>query len=190
MRKVYFLFILCLLLSPPMFSVGKLNFSFSTGYFYPSQREFRDIYGIGNPLSLQISLRLKRNLYISSGYEYTKIRGTAIGEGEDIYPLRFKISSFPLAIFYRFSFKRLFVSPGFGFIRGYFKEEWETLPLYYSNSKTGYMAFTNFEFKISKNFLIFWSVRVESLRTESSSLSKSINLGGIKTLAGFSFYFL
>lgn len=159
---------------------------FLTGYFHPSQPEFREIYGNGYPKFFFLSLRIKDNLFFSTGYEYINFRGKAIGEGEEDYSLRFNMRNIPLSFFYRFKFRRVESTLGIGLIHCFYKEKWENIPIEYSGSKRGYMGFTNLEIPFAKQLSFMVSLRFERIYSEESAFSGGIDLGGFKALFGIS----
>ncbi len=172
------------------FSENKLFVNFSSGYFYPSQREFRDIYGGGNPFCVYAYLKLKNYFYISSGWEIINMEGKALGEGEEEYFLKFRKISFPISLLLRKSLERVSFSLGAGLSYNSFKERWESLPLQYSDSKTGYFGSAGIEIMIFESTFLTGLIKLEKIPSKESAFSKSIDLGGMKVLVGLSFRIL
>ncbi len=185
-RILNILLILLFFFHQKAFSGEHLKISFLLGYFHPSQSEFREIYGNGYPKYFSLSLKIKNNLFLSTGYEFVNLRGNAIGEGEESYPLRFEMKNVPISIFYRFKFKKLESAIGIGLIRSFFKERWESIQLEYSGRKTGYFGFTNLEIPLAKVLSFVTSLRFERIYSEDSAFSKGIDLGGSKVFFGIS----
>jgi hypothetical protein len=156
------------------------------GYFHPSQSEFKGIYGNGYPKYFSLSLKIKNNLFISTGYEFINLKGNAIGEGEESYPLRFEMKNLPISIFYIFQLRNLESSIGIGLIRSSFKERWESIPLEYSGRKTGYFVFANLEIPLVRVLYFVTSIRFERIYSDESAFSKRIDLGGFKAFSGIS----
>ena len=88
-------------------SARNLTLSISSGFFFPKQKEFRDMYGNGTPLVLEAQTLLWKNFGLSLGLEYLSMKGNALGDGEE-YPLRFKMKTIPAAVFYGFPLKKLY----------------------------------------------------------------------------------
>lgn len=158
--------------------------SFLTGYFHPSQPEFRDIYGNGNPQIFLLSVKIKNNFYFSTGYELINLKGRAVGEREEEYPLKFKMRSIPISIFYKIRLKRISIALGAGFNYNSFEEKWETIPVQYSSSEKGYLGFANLEIPLLRKLSFVSSIRFERIYSEESAFSKGIDLGGLKALFG------
>ncbi len=180
-----FLF-LSFFLNAGVFSGEHVETGFLSGYFRPSQLEFREIYGDGYPNFFFLSLKIKDNLFFSTGYESIDFRGKAIGEGEEDYPLRFKMRNIPVSVFYRFKFGKVESALGIGLIQCFYKEKWESISLEYSGSKRGYMGFTGLEIPLTKILSFVGSLRFERIYSEESAFSKRIDLGGFKALFGIS----
>lgn len=168
------------------FSGEHVETGFLTGYFHPSQSEFREIYGDGYPKFFFISLKIKANLFFSTGYEHVNFRGKAIGEGEEDYPISFNMRNIPISVFYRFKFRKVESAMGIGLVHCFYKEKWESISLEYSGSKRGYMGFTSLKIPLTKTLSFVTSFRLERIYSEESTFSKGIDLGGLKILFGIS----
>jgi hypothetical protein len=163
-----------------------LSLSFSGGFFFPRQKEFKDMYGDGNPYAFEIRTRVLKNFCLSSGLEYLKQQGHALGDGEE-YPLEFKMTTIPFTIFYRHPLKKTFLSLGLGASYNSFEEKWETVEISFEDKKWGYFIFFSIEYRLVRRLSVLANLKYESLPTgKGSLLVKNVNLGGLKLFAGFS----
>jgi len=165
-------------------SAENLSLSFSSGLFLPKQKEFKDMYGPGNPYALEVRALFLKNFGFSMGLEYLSMKGNASGGGEE-YPLRFKMTSIPFAAFYRFPLKKILLSFGFGGSYNSFQEKWETVEIDFKEKKWGYLVFSSFEYRLSSKFFVLAKLRYDNIPTKKGSLLlKNVNLGGVKLVAG------
>ncbi len=185
-RYIFYLFYSFVAFSFPLFSSDNFRIGLLAGYFYPSQSEFREIYGSGFPFCISFSFKIKNNFYLSSGYESIDLKGEALGEGEDEYPLKFKMRSISISLLHRIQFRKITLAVGGGLSRNFFKERWETLPIQYSGREDGYHCFANLEIPFKGIFSFITSFKYERIFTKKSAFSKKIDIGGLKMLFGIS----
>ena len=166
-------------------STRNLTLSISSGFFFPKQKEFRDMYGNGTPLVLEAQALLWKNFGLSLGLEYLSMKGNALGDGEE-YPLRFKMKTIPAAVFYGFPLKKIIFSIGFGGSYNSFQEKWETVEIDFKDNRWGYLVFSSMEYRLSSRFSFLARLRYDHLPTKKGSfLVKDVALGGLRLLMGF-----
>jgi hypothetical protein len=94
MRKLTIFWATLFLMMPALANSNEVAFKLRGGYFYPSDKDFRDIYGSGLKSGLEISTEVARNLelWIEAGYfakkgelsfteETTKLHIVPVGGG-------------------------------------------------------------------------------------------------------------
>jgi len=186
-KKLLF-FILFLNISVMCFPEA-VSISFSSGYFLPKQKEFKEIYGNGYPLAFEIRINLWKNSGFSAGLEYLNRKGYALGNEENEYPLRFKMTTIPFTVFYRYPLKRAYLSVGLGASYNTYEERWERVEIEFNDEKWGYFIFYSAEYRIFSKFYLLAHLRYENISTgEGSFLVEDVSLGGMKILAGFSIH--
>lgn len=187
MRKFHRYILYCLIISifqVLSFSHDNLRIGILTGYFHPFQREVREIYRKGYPYNFFASVKIKNNFYFSALYEQIKLKGRAIGEGEEEYFLNFGMRSILLSVYYKKDLGNLSTAFGIGVSNNSFKEKWENLPIKYSGKENGYTGYINLEVPLSERIWFLTSLRVDRIHTNESAFSKGLNLGGLKALFG------
>ncbi len=166
------------------------------GIMFPQQASFRHVYGNAYPLVIEAGVRLTRKFGISSGVNWISNNGRAwpLDQGQDEFPVHFKMISVPVSVFYEFPGRLggvpLGVTLGLGISWHSYKETWETFELSYQDNKLGPLVYAAVDFHLFSRVGFFTSVRWESVPTgQESLLGGKINLGGIQLLAGVAFYF-
>lgn len=178
-----------LVLSTSLSAHGEvLSLSFMGGIFFSRQQEFREMYGNAYPFFLEARFYVEKYWGISLGWEHLGCQGKALG-GEDIYPLRFKKNSIPLALFLRASREKACFLAGAGISRNSYEERWENVDLSFRDRKAGYFAFISLEYFLVRKFSFLIFFKYESLPTgKGSPIVKNVNLGGLRLFLGFSFF--
>jgi hypothetical protein len=183
--------VILLSISSPALS-GEVFMSLSGGLFIPQQKEHREMYGSAFPLSLQTSFSLPKplaNLGVSAGVEFFRNKGTALGAWEESYPLRLRMTTFPLFIFLKQSVgQKIRILVGYGASYNIYQEKWETVDLEFNDKKWGYLLNVASEYLLLPRLNALLQLRYESLPSEMGSiLVEKVNLGGVKMLAGLSY---
>jgi len=172
-----------------------LSFSFSFGYFQPTEEAFKELYGNNKfQTSLNLSFTLKKNLSLYSGLRYLSCRGETKTVGQEFqeekYKLRFTIYSIPLGLIYSFSYKKVHPFLGGGISFNIYKEIWDKLGISFEDKKMGFFIMGGAEYFIWKRFALLGKAQYSSIPTKQGSpLDKNINLGGTELSLGFSLHF-
>ena len=164
-----------------------VSLSVSAGLFFPDHEAFRDIYGSGIPFSLDVWVGFSRAVGASIGVLYLGQKGTAlIIEGpEEEHPLKFKMVSVPLSVFYRASFNRVVVRFGVGLGYHSYREAWKSIDIVHKGSDWAPVLYVTIERPVSGKASVFASLRYESIPTSSGSpVLGDVNVGGITAVAG------
>lgn len=172
-----------------------ISFSFSFGYFQPTEEAFKELYGNNKfQLGLNLSFALKRNLSVYSGLRYLRCRGETKIAGQEFqeekYKLRFTIYSIPLGLIYSFSYKKVHPFLGGGVSYNIYKEIWDELGISFENKKIGFFLMGGAEYFIWKRFALLGKAQYSSIPTKhGAKLDENVNLGGTEFSLGFSFHF-
>ena len=164
-----------------------VSLSVSSGLFLPGQEAFREIYGSGIPLSLDVWVGFSQSVGASIGVLYLGQKGTAlIIEGpEEEHPLEFRMISVPLSVFYRASFGHVFVRFGAGLGYHSYRETWKSMDVVHKGSNWAPVMYAALERQVSGRASVFASLRYESIQTGSGSpVLGEVNVGGFTAVAG------
>ncbi len=166
-----------------------VSLSFSSGIFLPSEEIYRDIYGQSMPLAMEVRIGIGQSFGLAAGIEYLSDKGTAlnINQGDDEFPLRFRMISYPISGYFVYPHGRISLSAAAGISIHSYKEEWEDLDHTHEGSRTNPFLSGRIEYHIAPRLAAHLFLRYESIATELNPLiQKEINLGGFSLLAGLS----
>lgn len=161
--------------------------SLSAGIFFPQQDVFRDIYGSGIPAALDIWTKISDEIGLSAGVTYCGVSGQALSleGGGETYPLRLRLISVPVSIYYEWRKHRLAIRLGGGIGFSFYKETWEAVELMTSGNHLSPQFFVSVAHRLRPHLSVFGSVRYQSIPTGlSSPYFENVNLGGVFLLAG------
>ncbi len=167
--------------------------SLSSGLFFPKEKIYRDVYGQSLPLDLEIRLGIGRHFGLAAGLEFLSDTGRAfnVNQGEDDYPVRLRMVSFPASIYFLYPLAKVSLFLGVGLSYHSYEEKWESAALSHKGKKTNLVAYTGAELRFSSRISARLALRYESIEVEPASvISTRINLGGISLLGGISFRLL
>jgi opacity protein-like surface antigen len=179
----------------PLFLCGSLYsqdvfVSLCSGLYLPQDKIYREIYGQSLPLALEVRVGLGRHFGLAAGAEHISDQGSAfnVNQGEDEYPLRFRMTSFPASVYLVYPFSRISAFLGLGLSYHSYEEKWESADLTHTGKKTGIIVYSGAEIRLSSRISARLALRYESIDVETaSSVLSGVNLGGISLLGGFSF---
>ena len=190
MRKATLLAALCLVLSAHSLAGIDLGFSAGAGICVLRQKAVRDVYGTGFPVGLQ-AWTGRKNWRVSVGFEYLSERGEAmpLDGGQDEFPLRLKVTSIPLLLYYQVWIKDVFLALGGGPSYSWYEERWEDLDIVTEGKKWGPVVSFLGGYQFSPRWSVFGNIRYDPMSTEKSSLVvPEVKLGGLKISAGILFF--
>lgn len=190
MRKTTLLAVVCLILGADLLRATEWGFSAGAGICLLRQEEVRDIYGAGFPVGVQAWTGFK-NWKISAGFEYLSERGQAVplDGGTDEFPLRLKVTSIPVILFYQVWIKDVFLAVGGGASYSRYEERWEDLDIVVKGQKWGPVLALMGGYRLNPRWSVFGSIRYDPMPTgKNSLLVREVKLGGLKIGAGVMFY--
>ncbi len=171
------------------------SFSFSFGYFQPTEEAFKELYGNNKfQLGFNLSCNLMKNLSLYSGLRYLRCKGETkiLGQEfqEEKYKLNFTIYSIPFGLIYSFSYKKIHPFLGGGVSFNIYKEIWDELGISFNDKKMGFFLIGGAEYFIWKRFALLGKAQYSSVPTKhGSKLAENVNLGGTELSLGLSFHF-
>ena len=168
----------------------ELSLSFGAGGFFPSDDNYRQIYGSSLSLAGDIWLKLKGPIGFAAGFGRISDKGVAVpmSGGTQTYPLEFRRTSIPLLVFYQIEAGPVAIRLGAGAGIHSYRETWQTVDLDFRGHKTSPRIVLAVSAAVLKRVSLFCSGSFESIRTRESSFpDASINLGGFQMLGGLSF---
>jgi hypothetical protein len=168
----------------------ELSLSFGAGGFFPSDENYRQIYGSSLSLAGDVWLKLKGPIGFAAGFGRVTDTGVAAPSdgGTETYPLEFRRMSVPIIVFYQFDAGPVAIRIGAGAGFHSYRETWQTVDLDFRGHKTSPRIVLAVSAAVLKRVSLFFSGSFESIRTGESSLpDASINLGGFQMLGGLEF---
>lgn len=189
MRRAILLAVVCLFLGSGSLVGMEWGVSAGADICLFRQKAVQDIYGAGFPFGIQVWSGWK-NWRVSVGFEYLPERGQALplSGGTDEYPLRLKVTSIPLVIYYRVWLKDVFLAAGGGASYSWYEEKWEDLEIITEGQKWGPLLSFLAGYRFSPRWSVLGSIRYEPVPTgKSSLLVEEVKLGGLKIGAGIMF---
>jgi hypothetical protein len=167
-----------------------VSVSLSAGLFLPRQELYKDIYGTGIPVSLDLCVGLTDYLGASAGVVFLKQDGLALplaGEGEE-YPLEFRRVTVPVSLYLRFGRDNPTFRVGAGAAYHSFREKWTTVDAEHKGTKWSLLLQACCEVRLVPRLSLVGSLRTTSVSVEDGSpFGRAVNLGGLTALAGLSF---
>jgi hypothetical protein len=189
MRRIIFLAVLGLIFGAESLAGMDWGFSAGANICVLRQEEVRDIYGAGFPVGVQAWTGSK-NWIVSAGFEYLFERGHALplDGGQDEFPLRLRVTSIPVTLFYQVWIKDIFLAVGGGASYSWYEENWEDLDIIVKGQKLGPLISFLGGYRFNARWSIFANVRYDPMPTgKSSLLVREVKLGGLKLTAGVMF---
>jgi len=125
-----------------------------------------------------------------AGFEYLSERGQALPleGGLDDFPLRLRVSSIPVTLFYQVWIKDIFLAVGGGASYSWYEERWEDLDIVVKGQKWGPLISFLAGYRFNPRWSVFGNIRYEPMPTgKSSLLVREVKLGGLKIGAGVMF---
>jgi opacity protein-like surface antigen len=166
-----------------------LSLGLSSGGFFPKEQTYRDIYGASLPLEFEVRVGLFKNLGLAAGVSYVGDSGEAlnIDQGQDSYPVRFRMVSFPLSAFLLFPLNGVSLLGGAGVSFHSYEETWQTVSISNKGNSTKPFVYGGVEFRVLSRVAARLTLRYETISSgENPLLANEINLGGLTVLAGVS----
>ena len=160
-----------------------------SGGFFPKEQTYRDIYGASLPLEFEFRLGLFKNLGLAAGVSYVGDSGEALNvdQGQDSYPVRFRMVSFPLSAFLLFPLNGVSLLGGAGVSFHSYEETWQTVSISHEGNSTKPFIYGGLEFRLLARVAARLTLRYENISSgENPLLANEINLGGLTLLAGVS----
>jgi hypothetical protein len=189
MRRITLLAVVCFILGTDSLAGMDWGFSAGAGICLLRQKEVQDIYGAGFPFGVQAWTGSK-NWIVSAGFEYLSERGQALplDRGPDEFPLRLRVTSIPVTLFYQVWLKDVFLAVGGGASYCWYEERWEDLDIVVKGQKWGPLISFLAGYRFNPRWSVFANVRHEPMPTgKSSLLVREVKLGGLKIGAGVMF---
>jgi opacity protein-like surface antigen len=164
-----------------------LSVGASFGLFFPESETYRSVYGQSLPFDLEVRLGLSRYLGLTAGVGYIADSGQAINrnQGQDSYPVRFRMVSFPFSVYFLVPLDGFSLFAGAGMSVHSFEEEWQTVPLSHTGDSTKPMVYAGAEYRFLERLAARLTLRYETISAgRNPFLADEINLGGLTVLAG------
>ncbi len=165
----------------------EVSVSLGAGGFLPAEKVYRDIYGGGSVLAVDVWLRLESGLGFAAGFERLADHGEALplGGGDAEYGLDFRRTSVPILVYYETSVAGVALRLGAGVGVQSYKEVWPTEGL----SFAGHKVVPRFALAVSAPIMgrlsLIALASYESIATgEGTPLDTNVNLGGFQVLGG------
>ena len=187
-RRAILIVALWLGLSAGLFA-QTLSVGVSAGLFFPGNETYQDVYGNSLPLDLDVRLGLTRYLGLAAGVSYVEDSGQAVNvnKGQDSYPVRFRMVSFPFSVYLLVPLDDFSLFAGAGMSVHSFKEEWQTVALSHKGDSTKPLVYAGAEYRFLQRVAARLTLRYETIRAgKNPFLADGINLGGLTLLAGIS----
>jgi hypothetical protein len=189
MRKAVLFAVVCLILGADRLWGMDWGLSAGARACLLRQKAVQDIYGPGFPFGVQ-AWSGSRNWRVSVGFEYLSESGQALAldGGSEEFPLKLRVSSIPVILYYQVDIKNVFLAAGGGASCSWYKESWEGLDILVKGHKWGPLISFLAGFRLSPRWSIFSDIRYEPMPTgKSSLLVPEVKLGGLKIGAGVMF---
>jgi hypothetical protein len=168
-----------------------LTVSFGAGGFFPSDATYRQIYGNGAILAGDLWLGFEKHFGLATGFGRLADDGFAVamdGGAEETYPLSFRRTTVPIAVFYELGSKRITARLAAGAAFHNFRETWTTADVEYSDNKVGPRLALAVSAAILGRLSLFCSATYDGIPTGAgSALAPNIDLGGFQLLGGLAF---
>jgi len=189
MRKTALLVAVCFLIGADSLTGMDWGISAGAGVCLLRQRAVQDTYGAGFPVSVQ-GWTGGKNWRFSVGFEYLSEHGQAMAldGGQEEFPLSLRVTSIPVAVYYQFWIKDVFLALGGGANYFWYEERWEGLDIITEGKKWGPLISFHGGYRLNPRWSVFGEIRHEPMPTgKSSLLVPEVKLGGLKLIAGILF---
>jgi hypothetical protein len=167
-----------------------LTVSFGAGGFFPSDETYRRVYGNGTVFAGDLWLTFEKHFGLATGFGRMSDSGFAVAMdgGDAEYPLSFRRTSIPIAVFYVFGTKKITARLAAGAVFHGFRETWTTVDVEYSDSKFGPRLALAVSAAVFGRLSLFCSATYDGIPTGAgSALAPNIDLGGFQVLGGLAF---
>jgi hypothetical protein len=168
----------------------ELSLSLGAGGFFPSDDNYRLIYGSSLSFVGDIEIKLRGPLGFSVGFGRMSDKGVAVpmDGGTATYPVEFRRTSVPLIVFYQFDVGPVAICLGTGAGIHSYREAWQTADLDFEGHKVSPRYVLKISAELFKKISLFCSGTYESIRTGAGAdLARNIDLGGFQLLGGLAF---
>jgi len=186
MRRTALLVAVCFLIGADSLTGMDWGVSVGAGACLLRQQAVQDIYGTGFPVGVQ-GWTGGKNWRFSVGLEYLSEHGQALSldGGADEFPLRLKVTSIPIVLYYQAWLKDVFLALGGGASYLWYEERWEDLDIITKGNNWGPVISFLGGYRFSPRWSVFGNVRYEPMPTgKSSLLVPEVKLGGLKLTVG------
>lgn len=171
-------------------SYGQMvSLSISSGLFLPKEELYRDIYGQGIPLAVEVRFAIQRTFGLAAGFEYLSASGSAlnVNQGDVDFPVHFTMASYPISVYFIYPVGKLAFWAAAGISFHSYKEEWEDLDLDHDGKKTKPFLSSGIEYKIAPRLSVRLSLRYQSIVAERGPyIRRDVDLGGLSVFGGLS----
>ncbi len=189
MRRATLLVTVCIILGAESLAGMDWGISVGVGLCTLRQKYVQDMYGMGCPVGGEAWSGWK-NWRLSVGFEYLSERGQALplDGGAEEFPLRLRVTSIPIVLYYQVWMKDVFVAFGGGASYAWYKESWQDLDIVIKGQKWGPVLSFLAGYRLGHRLSVFGNIRYEPIPTgKSSLLVPEVKLGGLKIGAGVMF---
>jgi hypothetical protein len=166
-----------------------LSLGLSSGGFFPKDKTYRDIYGVSLPLEFEARLGLFENFGLAAGVSHIRSGGDAVNvnKGQDRYPVRFRMTSFPLSSYFLFPLGGVTLLGGAGLSVHSYQETWQDLELRHKGKVTRPFVYAGAEHRFLPRLAARLALRYETVNAgRNPFLADEIDLGGLTLLVGVS----
>ncbi|HDT13596.1 MAG TPA: hypothetical protein ENO03_04490 [Candidatus Aminicenantes bacterium] len=168
----------------------ELTVAAGAGGFFPSHREYRLVYGLGQVWTGEVWFKLKGPVGLAAGFERLSDKGAAVplDGGDEVYPLEFRRTSVPLVVFYQIEAGPAAFRLGAGLGVHSYRETWRTVDLDFEGRKVSPRLVLAVFVAPVERLSLFCRASAGSIRTgEGSFLAPNIDIGGFQVVGGLAF---
>jgi hypothetical protein len=166
------------------------SLSFSAGGFFAGEKAYRDIYGVGVPITAELWIKAKGPIGLAAGYSWLNGSGHAVPleDGDADYPVEFRRWTIPLVAFYQIDLKAIRIRAGAGIGIHRYEEVWPTSSPVFEGRKVSPRIMASVSMKLIGKLSLTGTLIYETIPTGAGSLlTNEINLGGFQVLGGLSY---
>ncbi len=162
--------------------------SLASGLFSSSQDAYRELYGTGIPLALDLWIGVSADWGVSIGLLRLTDAGMAFDvNGAEDNPVDFRRLSIPCSLYYRVEGKKIAFVFGAGFSYSSYREKWRNADLTFRSAKWGPVVYAAIERVLVGRVSFFGTIRYERIPTGFiSPFVGKVDLDGFSALAGLS----
>jgi hypothetical protein len=160
------------------------------GGFFASEAAYREIYGPGVPVAVEIWLKAKGPWGVAAGFSWIEDDGRAVAMegGEAEYPLAFRRTTIPVVAFYELDLRsvRIRIGAGLGIHR--YEEVWLTSDLEFRGDTVSPRFMVSASTRLVGRLSLVGTLVYEKIPTGAGSvLAGDVDLGGFQALGGLSY---